>query len=205
MEETVRAFNHLIDVGKCFYWGTSEWNADEIAAAWGVAERLNLIGPLMEQPQYNMLVREQVEKNYQGLYERHGLGLTVWSPLRSGMLTGKYNESIPEDSRLKKSDNPFIKAMAERFGTAEWQKDIEKVKGLQPIAEKLGCNLATLAMAWVVKNPRVSTAITGASKPEQLIETVKSLEIVPKLTDEVMEEIEKVLDNKPEPLRRRFV
>ena len=205
MEETVRAFNHIIDTGKAFYWGTSEWDADEIAEAWGVANRLNLIGPLMEQPQYNMLARGKVEREFAGLYERHGLGLTIFSPLKGGVLSGKYNDGIPEESRLATSDNWVVKAMVERFGTPDWKQEIEKIRALKPIADKLGCSLSALAMAWVVKNPRVSSAITGASRPEQVFQSVKALEIVPKLTDEIMGEIDKVLDNKPEPLRRRFV
>ena len=131
MEETVRAFNHIIDSGKAFYWGTSEWNADEIAEAWGVANRLNLIGPLMEQPQYNMLAREKVEKEFVGLYERHGLGLTIFSPLKIGILTGKYNEGVPGDSRLATSKDNYVKMMNEKFGDDSWKKDIEKVKALK--------------------------------------------------------------------------
>lgn len=204
MEETVRAFNHLIDQGKCFYWGTSEWNADEIAEAWGVADKLGMIGPLMEQPQYNMLAREKVEKEFSGLYGRHGLGLTIFSPLRAGILTGKYSEGIPKDSRLATSDNWAVQGMAQKIATPEGKKEVEKVQALKPIADKLGCSLAALAMAWVLKNPHVSSAITGASKPEQIAQTVRALEVLPKLTADVMEEIEKVLDNKPPPLIRRM-
>ena len=131
MEETVRAFNHIIDSGKAFYWGTSEWNADEIADAWRVADRLNLIGPLMEQPQYNMLAREKVEKEFAGLYERHGLGLTIFSPLKIGILSGKYNDGIPEDSRLATSKDNYVKMMNKKFGDESWKKDIEKVKRLK--------------------------------------------------------------------------
>lgn len=130
IEETVRAFNHLIDTGKAFYWGTSEWNADEIATAWGVANRLNLIGPLMEQPQYNMLARDRVEKDYILLYENYGTGMTIFSPLKAGILTGKYNEGVPEDSRMAVSEG-FKRMMSSRFEGEEWRREIEKVKALQ--------------------------------------------------------------------------
>ena len=131
MEETVRAFNHLISTGKAFYWGTSEWNADEISEAWRVAERYGLIGPLMEQPQYNLLVREKVEKEYLGVIERHGLGLTIFSPLKQGILTGKYNDNVPEDSRIGVSQDSFATGMKERYGDEDWTKQIKQVKGLK--------------------------------------------------------------------------
>ncbi|MCJ1358725.1 MAG: hypothetical protein MMC33_008725 [Icmadophila ericetorum] len=203
IEETVRAFNHLISTGKAFYWGTSEWNADEIATAWGVANRLNLIGPLMEQPQYNMLARDRVEKDYILLYENYGTGMTIFSPLKAGILTGKYNNGVPEDSRMAVSEG-FKRMMSSKFEGEEWRREIEKVKALQPIADKLSCNLAQLAMAWVLKNPHVSSAITGASRVSQIYESVQSLAVLPKLTAEVMEEIEDVLGNKPPALTRRF-
>ena len=131
MEETVRAFNHLIDQGKAFYWGTSEWDADEISEAWRVAERYGLIGPLMEQPQYNMLAREKVEKEYAGLIERHGLGLTIWSPLKMGILTGKYNDGVPEDSRIGQSQDPFSTGRKKAYGDDAWKKQIAHVKNLK--------------------------------------------------------------------------
>ncbi|KAI4125026.1 MAG: hypothetical protein LQ347_005512 [Umbilicaria vellea] len=204
IEETVRAFNHLIDSGKAFYWGTSEWNADEIATAWRFADKLNMIGPLMEQPQYNMLARERVEKDYVLLYEHYGTGLTIFSPLKIGILTGKYNDGIPEDSRLATSKDNFTKMMNQRFGDENWKKEIEQVKKLKPIADKVGCDQAALAMAWVLKNPHVSSAITGASKVEQVHKSVRSLDVMPKLTDEIMKEIDEVLGNKPASLTRRF-
>lgn len=204
IEETVRAMNYLIDQGKTFYWGTSEWNAEEIAMAWGVATRLNMVGPLMEQPQYNMLDREKVEKEFSLLYENYGLGLTIFSPLKTGILTGKYNDGIPEDSRYANAKDAYSKAMAEKYGDESWKKAIETVRKLKPIAEKLECDQAGLAMAWVIKNPNVSSAITGASKVEQVSKTVKCLEILPKLTDEVMKEIDELLGNRPAPLVRRF-
>ncbi|MCJ1427407.1 hypothetical protein MMC29_005310 [Sticta canariensis] len=162
IEETVRAFNHLIDTGKAFYWGTSEWNAEEIASAWGCAQRLNLIGPLMEQPQYNMLNRSRVERDYVLLYEQFGTGLTIWSPLKMGILTGKYNDGIPQDSRLATSKDSFTTGYVEgEVGGDDWNDNIGKVRLLKPVADKLGIDQATLAMAWVLKNPHVSSAITG--------------------------------------------
>ncbi|KAI9881616.1 MAG: hypothetical protein M1830_000180 [Pleopsidium flavum] len=204
IEETVRAFNYLINAGKAFYWGTSEWNADEIATAWRFADKLNMIGPLMEQPQYNLLAREKVEKEFALLYEQVGLGLTIFSPLKIGILTGKYNDGIPEDSRLATSQDNFTKMMNKKFGDENWKKDIEKVKKLKPIADKVGCDQAALALAWVLKNPNVSSAITGASKVEQIHKSVKAIDVVPKLTDEVMAEIDEVLGNKPAPMTRRY-
>ncbi|MCJ1250719.1 hypothetical protein MMC30_007947 [Trapelia coarctata] len=204
IEETVRAFNHLIETGKAFYWGTSEWNADEIATAWRYADKLNMIGPLMEQPQYNLLARQRVESDYLMLYEQTGLGLTIFSPLKIGILTGKYNDGIPEDSRLATSKDKFVQGMNEKFGDEDWKKQLEQVKQLKPIADKIGCDQAALAMAWVLKNPNVSSAITGASKPEQVYKSVKSLEYIPKLTDEIMKEIDDILKNKPAPLTRRM-
>lgn len=204
IEETVRAFNHIIDTGKAFYWGTSEWTAEEIATAWRYADKLGLIGPIMEQPQYNMLARQKVEGDFERLYEEIGLGLTIFSPLKTGILTGKYNDGIPKDSRLGTSNDKFIQGMNKRVGDESWKKDIETVAQLKPIADKLQITQASLAMAWVLKNKNVSSAITGASRPEQIYDSVKALEAVPKLTPEIMEEIEAILKNKPTPLTRRF-
>ena len=175
----------------------------------------------MEQPQYNMLARERVEKDYVLLYEHYGTGLTIFSPLRCGILTGKYNDGIPEDSRLATSKDGWSTSMSKRIGDDSWKKDIEKIRKLkvgdftflaylqslhstQPIADKLGCDQAALALGWVLKNPNVSSAITGASKVEQIHKSVKALDIVPKLTDDIMKEIDEVLENKPAPLTRRF-
>jgi voltage-dependent potassium channel beta subunit len=204
IEETVRAFNHIINTGKAFYWGTSEWNADEIATAWRYADKLNLIGPVMEQPQYNMLARQKVEKEFEHLYEEVGLGLTIFSPLKIGILTGKYNDGIPKDSRLGSSDDPFVQGMNKRFGDDSWKKDIEVVAKLKPIADKLGITQATLAMAWVLKNKNVSSAITGASRPEQVYESVKAIPAVNLLTSAIMDEIDDILGNKPAAMVRRF-
>jgi len=204
IEETVRAFNHIINSGKAFYWGTSMWDADEIATAWRYADRLGLIGPVMEQPHYNMLVREKVEKEYVHLYEEYGLGLTIFSPLKIGILTGKYNEGIPKDSRLGSSDDPFVTMMNKKFGDETWKKELEIVAKLKPVAEKLDITQATLALAWVLKNKNVSSAITGASRVEQVYESVKAFAALDKLTPEVMEEVDGILGNKPEALTRRF-
>ncbi|EMC92441.1 hypothetical protein BAUCODRAFT_151832 [Baudoinia panamericana UAMH 10762] len=210
MEEIVRGFNFLIDQGKCFYWGTSEWSADEIERAHHVATRLGMVGPLMEQPQYNMLSRERVEAEYALLYEVHGLGLTPYSPLKAGVLTGKYNEGVPEGSRFSadaqfaKSDEKLKGVFQGQLADESWGSVVEKVRALKPIAERLGTTQAGLAMAWVLKNPNVSSAITGASRVEQVWDSVRSLEVLPKMSEEVMREIDGVLQNKPKEMVRRF-
>ncbi|KAG9236412.1 putative voltage-gated K channel beta subunit [Amylocarpus encephaloides] len=205
MEEIVRAFNHLIDTGKAFYWGTSEWDADEIASAWRVADRLGLIGPVMEQPNYSMIVRDKVEKEFIHLYESTGLGLTTFSPLGMGILTGKYNDGIPADSRLGAAKDGFVTSWRENnVGNAEWEKKIAIVRNLKPIADKLGVSQATLALAWVLRNKNVSSAITGASRPEQIYESLAALGCVEKLTPEVVKEIDEVLGNKPAEMVRRY-
>ena len=203
IEETVRAMNYLINAGKAFYWGTSEWNSEEIAMAWACAERLNLIGPVMEQPEYNMLAREKVEREFALLYENYGLGLTVFSPLKTGVLTGKYKDGIPEDSRIAKATEGFTTSQRESYGNEQWQKTLAHVRLLKPVAEKLGADQATLALAWVIKNPRVSSAITGASKVEQIGKSVRALDLLDKLDEKVMAEIDDILGNKPTlPYRR---
>lgn len=204
IEETVRAFNHVIHQGKALYWGTSSWSASEIAAAWAVANRLGLIGPCVEQPGYNMLEREKVEKEFDHLYEEYGIGLTTFSPLKQGLLTGKYNQGIPEGSRFSDSKDPWVLGAKGKFTDGGFSDDIERVKKLEPMAKKLGITQAQLAYAWVLRNKNVSSAITGASKVEQIYEAVKSLEKIKLLTEEVMEEIEKALDNKPVLAPRRF-
>jgi len=200
----VRAFNHLIDTGKAFYWGTSEWNADEIATAWRYADKLGLIGPIVEQPQYNIFARTKVEVEYAHLYEEVGLGLTIFSPLKGGVLTGKYGDGIPSDSRLSSSSDPFVKEMNEKLGNTDWQDQLAKIEKLKPIISKLDITLANLAYAWVLKNPRVSSAITGASKPQQVYDSVKALSAVELLTDDVMKEIDEIMGNKPQKMVRRF-
>jgi voltage-dependent potassium channel beta subunit len=194
IEETVRAMNYLIDQGKAFYWGTSEWSAQEISEAYGIARREHLIPPLMEQPQYNMFHRERVESEYARLYREIGLGTTIWSPLASGLLTGKYNQGIPEGTRVTMEGFGWLR---EDFESEDTKKNIEKVKLLVPVAKDLGCSLAQLALTWCLKNPHVSTVITGASKPQQVVENMKALELVEKLTPQVMMTIENILQNKP--------
>ena len=204
MEETVRAFNHIIETGRALYWGTSEWSADEIASAWRVADRLGLIGPLMEQPQYNMLDRNKVESEYFHLYRETGLGLTVFSPLKQGILSGKYKNGIPDDSRFAQTQVEFIAGYWKQNGKAEFQATIDRVSKLEPIAEQLGVSQSVLALAWVLKNENVSSAITGASSPAQVYENVKAVEAYKKLTPEIMEQIDTILNNKPPTIRPRF-
>jgi voltage-dependent potassium channel beta subunit len=196
IEETVRAMNFIIDQGLAFYWGTSEWSAEQIMQAYSIARREHLIPPLMEQPQYNMMHRERVEKEYARLYAEIGLGTTIWSPLSSGLLTGKYNEGIPEGTRVSLSGYEWLR---ERFEDEETQKQLAQVRKLTRVAEKLGCSMAQLAIAWCLKNPNVSTVITGASRASQVVENMKSLEFVDKLDVGVMDEIEGILENKPTP------
>lgn len=197
IEETVRAMNHVIDRGWALYWGTSEWSAEQIRQACEVALRLNLIPPTMEQPEYNMFHRERVEIEYAPLYRDFGLGTTIWSPLASGVLTGKYGKGIT-DGRLTLPGYEWLRQVYE---SPEGKERIEKVEKLRPIAADLDASLAQLALAWALKNPNVSTVITGASRAEQVTDNMKALDIVPKLDDTVMEAIEAVLDNKPAPPR----
>jgi voltage-dependent potassium channel beta subunit len=192
IEETVLTMNTLIQQGKIFYWGTSEWSSEEIMAAFVFAERNRLIGPTMEQPQYNMFERTKLEKDYLLLFRDFGLGTTIWSPLASGLLTGKYNNEMPEDTRLNIEGMDWLKERTLGDNTR-----IEKTRQMSAFAKELGTTLPKLAVAWCVKNPNVSTTILGASKPEQLKETLTSLEVVPLLTTDVMEKIETILQNQP--------
>jgi len=187
LEETVFALHDIITAGKALYWGTSEWSAAEIAAAWHIAERHHLHKPVMEQPQYNLLHRDRVEKEYARLYREIGLGTTVWSPLASGILTGKYNDGIPPDSRGTIKGYEWL---AERLTNA---KHVAVAKRLVPIAKELGCTLAQMSLAWCLKNPHVSTVITGASRPAQVVENMKARDVVPLLDDEVMARIDGAL------------
>jgi voltage-dependent potassium channel beta subunit len=195
IEETVWAMNLVLNQGKALYWGTSEWSADQIMQAHAVARREHLIPPLMEQPEYNMLHRERFEKEYARLYQEIGLGTTIWSPLASGLLTGKYNQGIPEDSRATLSGYHWLR---ERFESQEAQQEIEKIKQLMTVANELHCSMAQLAIAWCLKNPNVSSVITGASKPEQVQENMQAIDVAEKLDDGVMRRIEEILDNRPE-------
>lgn len=197
IEETVWAMNQVIKEGKAFYWGTSEWSAQQIMEAYSVARREHLIPPTMEQSQYNMFHRERVEYEYARLYSEIGLGTTIWSPLASGLLTGKYNNGIPEGSRLDLEGYEWLR---NRYNSDEGQRMIEKVRQLGTLADDLGCSLAQLALAWCLKNPNVSTVITGASRAEQVTENMKALEVADQLDEGVMERIETILDNKPEEI-----
>ena len=191
IEETVRAMDDLIHQGKILYWGTSEWSGVDIMRAHAIAREYGLTPPHMEQPQYNMLHRDRVEKEYLPLYREIGLGTTIWSPLASGLLSGKYNNGIPSDTRAKLKGYEWLQ---EYVITPQ---NIEKVKKLQVIAKELDCTVAQLALAWCLKNPNVSSVITGATRQEQVVENMKAPEVVPKLSSEVMEKIEGVLGNKP--------
>jgi len=192
IEETVRAMDDLIHQGLILYWGTSEWSAAEIMRAHALARELGLTPPQMEQPQYNMLHRDRVEKEYLPLYREIGLGTTTWSPLVSGLLTGKYNKGIPNGTRGALEGYDWLRENVITPG------NIKLVEALQPIAKELGCTMAQLALAWSRRNDDVTTVITGATRPEQVEENMKSLDYVSSLTDDVIERIEGILDNKPD-------
>lgn len=190
IEETVRAMHDLIQQGKVLYWGTSEWSAQQIMEAHAVARQYNLTPPTMEQPCYNMFSRERVETEYARLYDTVGLGTTVWSPLASGVLTGKYNAGIPQDSRMNVKGFEWLKENV----TSDWGKErLVKVRTLTARAGDLGCSMAQLALAWCLKNPHVSALILGASRASQLQENFGALDVVDKLDDGVMAEIERIL------------
>ncbi|KAL2819302.1 NADP-dependent oxidoreductase domain-containing protein [Aspergillus cavernicola] len=200
MEETVRAFNFVIEKGWAFYWGTSEWSADEIAEACGIAKSLGLISPIVEQPLYNMLDREKVEGQYQRLYSRFGIGLTTFSPLKMGLLSGKYNNATtqpPPGSRFAESKDKFASGVRKTWDSEQWAGTIKKIAGLQSLADTLEVNLSQLALAWCLKNENVASVITGASRPEQIVDNVKSLELLPRLTSDIMAQIDEYLHNKP--------
>lgn len=184
IEETVLAMDYLVRNGYVLYWGTSEWSADQIEQAYDIAEKLNCMKPSMEQPKYNMLFRDHLEHDYLSLFKKHGIGTTTWSPLASGILSGKYHHGIPQDSRLAKEawliPNNF-------------QEQVEKVKKISKMADELGCSTAQLAIAWCLKNPNVSSVITGATKKEQLLDNLGAIEVKKKLTADVMSAIDKIL------------
>jgi len=199
MEEIVRAFNHVIEKGWAFYWATSEWSAREIEEAYGIANRLNLIAPIAEQCEHHMFHRERPEVEYAPIYKKFGYGTTVFSALASGLLTGKYNKGIPKDSRYANhTDLSFMKAAADSLSTEEGKSKLAKIDALMELAEKeLGCKVQHLALAWVAQQPQTSTVILGASRPEQVLDNLKALEVVPKLTPAILEKISKIIDNEP--------
>jgi voltage-dependent potassium channel beta subunit len=186
LEETVWAMHDIVARGKALYWGTSEWSAADIMGAWQIAERHHLHKPVMEQPEYNLFHRERVEKEYARLYDEVGLGLTTWSPLASGLLTGKYRAGIPAGSR---GTIERMKFLVPKLTDREKNDAVGK---LEAVARDLGCSLAQLAIAWCVRNPRVSTVITGASRVSQVEENMKAADVVPKLTPEAMARIDAV-------------
>ncbi len=182
--ETVQAMDYVVRSGQALYWGTSEWSATQIEEAYQLAEQMGCVAPCMEQPEYNLFHRERVEKEYAPLYARYGMGTTIWSPLASGVLTGKYNNGIPKNSRYAKEAWLIPNDFDER---------IEKTKQLSKIADQLGCSMAQLALAWCLHNPNVSSVITGASSLKQLQDNLAALEIKQKLTEDVLGKIERVL------------
>lgn len=195
MEEIVRTMNTLIQQGKILYWGTSEWSAAEIVEAHMVAKQLGLEGPAVEQPEYNLFNRRKMESEFLSIFKNIGMGTTIWSPLASGLLTGKYNNGIPEGTRLS-------------LEGYEWLKDatlvddkISKVIKLADLAEELGVSLSTLSIAWCISNPNVTTAILGATKESQLTENLKALDVLPLLTPEVLTRIDDIMETKPQILR----
>ncbi len=194
IEETVRAMDSLVKQGKVLYWGTSEWSADEIRAAYGLARQYNLEPPVMEQPQYNLFERDKIEREYTRLFEDEGLGTTIWSPLASGILTGKYNQGIPAGSRMEFPQLSFLK---EKLESKEGRSMVKKTEKLADLADELGISLVHLSLAWCLKNPNVSTVILGASNVDQLKENLKTLEFVDYLTSDVLDQIELIVDNSP--------
>ncbi len=191
IEEVVWAMNHLIQQGKILYWGTSEWSGVEIMEAHRVASQLGLIGPSVEQPQYSLLERHKMEREYSDIFRTVGMGTTIWSPLASGLLTGKYNDGIPEGSRFALEGFDWL--------VNRWMVEdkLAKVKSLTAYANELGVPVATLSIAWTIANPNVTTTILGATKKEQLLENLKALDMLPKLTPDVMQRIEDIMETKP--------
>jgi voltage-dependent potassium channel beta subunit len=195
VEETVRAMNHVLNQGKALYWGTSEWSADAIREAATIARREHLVGPVMEQPQYHMFHRRRVEEEYAPLYDEIGLGLTIWSPLAGGLLTGKYDDGMVPGTR---ASHPGMEWLREELVGTRARPRVEAVKKLRPFADRLGCTRAQLALAWCLKNRRVNSVITGATRREQVAENLGALNVVEKLTEDVMREIDALLARVPE-------
>jgi voltage-dependent potassium channel beta subunit len=199
IEETVWAMHNLITQGKVLYWGTSEWSAQQLTEAWAVAKDLKITPPVMEQPQYNLFVREKVEGDYLPLYDLMGLGTTIWSPLASGALTGKYNDGIPEDSRFNLPGYEWLK---KEWTSEAGQEKLAKIRQLADLGKEIGLPIHHLALLWCLRNPHVSTVILGASKKAQLDDNLSALEAKDKLTPDVLERIEAIMGNKPAEPRR---
>lgn len=191
IEEVVRTMNTLIQQGKILYWGTSEWSAAEIVEAHAAAQRLGLEGPAVEQPEYNLFNRQKLEADYLTIFNHIGMGTTIWSPLASGLLTGKYNDGIPEGSRLALQGYEWLK------DRAYTEQKLEAVRRLQDVAKDLGSSLSAFSIAWCIRNPHVTSAILGATKESQLAENLKALEVLPLLTDEVMDRVDAIMQTKP--------
>ena len=196
VEETVRAMDVLVKQGKILYWGTSEWPADRVREAYLIAYKYGLTPPSMEQPEYNMFNRMKMEKEYLGLFDSEGMGTTIWSPLASGVLTGKYNSGVPKGSRMSLPEYKFLR---DKLESKEGSDRLNKVRRLGKVADKLGVSLAQLSLAWCLKNKNVSTVILGATNTKQLDENLKSIEYKDLLTDSVMGRIENILKNMPTP------
>ncbi len=199
IEETVWAMHNLVTQGKILYWGTSEWNAQQLTEAWGFARANHLTPPTMEQPQYNLFTREKVEKDYLPVYELLGLGTTIWSPLASGLLTGKYNDGIPADSRLSL---PGYEWLRDQWSSEEGKAKLDKIRELAKLAKDVGISITHLSLLWCLRNPHVSTVILGASKMSQLKDNLAALQHKDKLTPDVIEKIEAIMGNKPKPAER---
>ncbi len=190
LDETVRAMSDLVQQGKVLYWGTSEWRAGQITNAHRIAETCRVYAPQVEQPQYNMFHRHRVENELAPNIDDLGYGLVVWSPLASGILTGKYNDGIPKGSRMSMESMSWL----QKYLTPQ---KVEKVRRLTDVAHELGCSMAQLALAWLLREPHISSVITGASRPEQVLENMKALDVLPKLTPDILERIEEILQNDP--------
>jgi len=200
IEETVWAMHNLVTQGKILYWGTSEWSAQQLTEAWAFAKSEHITAPTMEQPQYNLFVREKVESDYLPLYDLMGLGTTIWSPLASGALTGKYNDGIPEDSRFNLPGYEWLK---KEWTSEAGKAKLEQIKQLAVLAKEIGLPIHHLALLWCLHNPHVSTVILGASKKAQLEDNLSALKSKAKLTPDVIEKIEVIIGNKPAE-RQRF-
>jgi voltage-dependent potassium channel beta subunit len=196
MEETVRAMTDLIHQGKVLYWGTSSWSAQQIMEAYATARQYNLVPPVVEQPRYHMFAREQVEVEYARLYDTIGLGLTTFSPLASGLLTGKYNDGVPADSRLSLPGYEWLRKRVLGEGS---QQRIDKIKELAKLAAEMGTTTTRLALAWCLANPNVSSVITGASRVEQVNDNMLAIDLLPHFTADLMQKVETILNNKPDP------